>query len=69
MTVFLAGSIDSISRTKFVQLSHAFRGAHQKMFFHAVLAHTGNDATNFLGITDRLAALSFVDHDLPLESG
>ena len=47
----------------------AFRGAHQKMFFHAVLARTGNDATNFQGITDRLTALSFVDHDLPLESG
>ena len=47
----------------------AFRGAHQKMFFHAVLAHTSNDATNLQGITDRLAALSFVDHDLPLESG
>ena len=39
------------------------------MFFHAVLASTRNDATNFQGIADRLAALSFVDHDLPLESG
>ena len=38
------------------------------MFFHAVMSHTGNDATNFQGITDRLAALSFVDHDLPLKS-
>ena len=47
----------------------AFRGAHQKMFFHAVLAHTGNDATNFQGIADRLAALSLIDHDLPLKSG
>ena len=47
----------------------AFRGAHQKMFFHAVLAHSGNDATNFQGITDGLAALIFIDHDLRLESG
>ena len=39
------------------------------MFFHAFLAHTGNDATNFQGITDRLTALSFVDHDLHLKSG
>ena len=46
----------------------AFRGAHHEMFFHAVLAHTGNDATNFQGITDRLAALSLVDHDLPLKN-
>ena len=30
----------------------ALRGAHQKVLFHAVLAHTGNDATNFQGITD-----------------
>ena len=41
----------------------AFRGGHQEMFFHAVLAHTGNDATNVQGITDRLAALSLVDHN------
>ena len=47
----------------------ALRGARQKMFCHAVLAHTGNDATNFQGIADRFAALSFVDHALPLESG
>ena len=64
--VFLACSIDTISRIKFVL---PLRGAHLKMFSHTVLAHTGNDATNLQGITDRLAALSFVDHDLPLESG
>ena len=46
----------------------AVRGAYEKMFFHAVLARTGNDA-NFQAIADRLAALSFVDHGLPLESG
>ena len=46
-----------------------FCGAHKKMFSHTVLAHSSNDATNVQGITDRLAALSFVDHDLPLESG
>ena len=39
------------------------------MVSHTVLALSSNDATNFQGITDRLAALSFVDHDLPLESG
>ena len=39
------------------------------MFFHTVLVHSGNDAANLQGITDRLAALSFVDHDLPPESG
>ena len=32
-------------------------------------AHTNNDTTNFQGITDRLAAPTFVDHDLPLNSG
>ena len=31
------------------------------MFFRTVLVHTFNDATIFQGITDRLAALSFVD--------
>ena len=46
----------------------ALRGAHQKMFLHAVLAYTSNDATNLQGITDRFAALSLVDHDLPLKS-
>ena len=51
--IFLACSIESISRTKFV----------------AVLAHTGNDATTYQGFTDRLAALSLADHDLPLKSG
>ena len=50
--VFLACSINSISRTK-IRLAVALRGAHQKMFRHAGLAHTGNDATNFQGITDR----------------
>ena len=39
------------------------------MFPHAALAHSSNETTNFQGITDRLAALSFIDHDLPLESG
>ena len=39
------------------------------MYSHTVLAHTSNDATNFQRTTDRLAALSFVDHDFPLESG
>ena len=39
------------------------------MFPHTVLAHTSNDATNLQRITDRLAALGFIDHDLPLESG
>ena len=64
---FLACSIDSISRTK-IRPAVALRDAHQKMFLHAVLAHTGKDATSFQGITDRLAALSLVDHDLPLKS-
>ena len=39
------------------------------MFSHSVLTHSSNDATNVQGITDRLAALSFVDDDLPLDSG
>ena len=66
--VFLACSMDSNLSNKFCS-AVALRGAHHKVFFHTVLAHTGNDATNFQGITDRLAALSFEDHDLPLESG
>ena len=35
-----------------------FSGAHQKMFLHAILAHTSNDATDFQGINDRSAALT-----------
>ena len=38
----------------------ALRGAHQETFFHAVLAHTGNNATKFQGISGRLAALTLV---------
>ena len=52
-----------------IRPSVAFRGAKNKEFSHTVLAQSSNDATNFQGITDRLAALSFVDHDLPLDSG
>ena len=39
-----------------------FRGAHQEMFPHTFLART-----NFERITDRLATLSLVHHDLPPE--
>ena len=39
------------------------------MFPHTVLAHTSNDATNCQRLTDRLAALGFIDHDLHLECG
>ena len=60
--------LDRLSFSNKIRPGVALRGAHQKMFLHAVLAHTGNDATNFQGITDRLAALSPVDHDLPLKS-
>ena len=47
----------------------ACRGAHQKVFFHTFVAYSSNDATKFKGIADRFTALSFVDHDLPLENG
>ena len=39
------------------------------LFPHTVLANSSNDATNFQRTTDCLAALGFIDHDLPLESG
>ena len=60
--------LDRLNLSNKIRPAVALRGAHQKMFPLAVLAHTSNDATNFQGITDRLAALSLVDHDLPLTS-
>ena len=63
--VFLACSIDSISRTKSVQLFVALITRCSL----TVQAHSRNGANNFQGSTARLADMSFVGHDLPLESG
>ena len=39
------------------------------MFLHTTLAHPSNNTTDFQRVTDRFAALGFIDHDLSLEGG
>ena len=63
--VFLACSINSISRTK-IRLAVALRGAHQKMFRHAVWPIPAMTQPIFR--ESLIAALSLADHDLPLKS-